>query len=235
MPQRITGKHLNKLWGIGAVHTLYNHEGSWYHQLKRFPGALCDSQGYVLFPTELAFRVCSFLRINQDVGCTGGIRQIPGYVRCDSQAANDLNPPSRPDRVMQRVSRIIRDTAISSELKLIYDHSCQLCGTVITLCGRNYSEAHHIKPLGSPHDGSDTQDNLLCVCPNCHVLLDYAAIPLELGSLKTLKHSLKPENILYHNALHAELSCQAFYHRNECDHHQATQATADHHEIGQVP
>ena len=191
MPKQITGKFLNELWSIGAKHTLYSHDGTWYHQLTRFPGALCDSEGCILFPTKAAFEGCPFLRIHQDVGCRGGIQQIPGYVRCDSQTANDINQPSQPERVVQRVSRIIRDTAVSSELKLLYDHSCQLCGTAIALCGRDYSEAHHIKPLGRPHDGDDTRDSLLCVCPNCHVLLDYAAIPLQLDSPKTLKHSIK--------------------------------------------
>ena len=209
MPQRITGKYLNKLWSIGAKHTLYSHDGSWYHQLNRFPGALCDSEGYILFQAKDAFHGCSFLRIKQDVGCTGGIRQIPGYIRCDSQTANDINQPSRPERVMQRISRIIRDTAVSSELKLLYDHSCQLCGTAIAVCGRRYCEAHHIKPLGSPHDGGDTRDNLICVCPNCHVLLDYAAIPLLLESLQTCKHTLSLANIEYHNKLHHEARAKA--------------------------
>ena len=204
MPRQITGKFLSGLWSIDAKHALYSHDGTWYHQLTRFPGALCDSEGFILFPTKEAFQDCAFLRIHQDVGCRGGISQIPGYVRCDSQTASDINLPSRPERVVQRVSRIIRDTAVSSELKLLYDHSCQLCGTAINLCGRDYSEAHHIKPLGSPHDGDDTRDNLLCVCPNCHVLLDYAAVPLKLESLKAQKHSLKPANVAYHNSLHRD-------------------------------
>ena len=75
---------------------------------------------------------------------------------------------------------------------------------MIKICGRNYSEANHIKPLGSPHNGLDNRNNLLCVCPNCHVLLDYAAIPLHLKSLQTIKHSLSSANIAYHNALHAD-------------------------------
>ena len=204
MPKNITGKFLNELWSIKAKHALYSNDGTWYHQLKRFPGALCDSEGYILFATRTAFEDCVFLRIQQDVGCRGGIQQIPGYVRCDSQKANDINPPSQPERVVQRVSRIIRDTAISSELKLLYDHSCQICGTSITLCGRNYSEAHHIKPLGKPHDGEDTRDNLICVCPNCHVILDYAAIPLQIDLLKTLKHNIKSSNVTYHNSLHSD-------------------------------
>jgi 5-methylcytosine-specific restriction protein A len=204
MPKKITGSFLNALWSIGAKHTLYSHDGTWYHQLTRFPGALCDSEGYVLFRTKDSFEVCPYLRINQDVRCRGGIQQIPDYIRCDSQTANDINPPSQPERVMQRVSRIIRDTAVSSNLKLLYDHSCQLCGTTLSLCGRDYSEAHHIKPLGRPHDGDDMGDNLLCVCPNCHVQLDYAAIPLQPESLKFLKHHIKPSNIAYHNSLHRD-------------------------------
>lgn len=209
MPRQITGKFLKELWGIPAKHVLYSHDGTWYHQLTSFPGALSDSEGYVLFPTERAFRDCPLLRIHQDVGCRGGIRQIPGYVRCDSQTANDINPPSQPDRVFQRVSRIIRDTAISSELKLLYDHTCQLCGTQLVVCGRYYSEAHHIRPLGRPHDGSDTRDNLLCVCPNCHVLLDYAAITIQPETLKHLKHRIAAANVTYHNELHRDANSEA--------------------------
>lgn len=206
MPKHITGKALNDLWRIGAKHALYSHNGTWYHQLTRFPGALCDSEGYILFLTKAAFDECPYLRIQKDVGCRGGIQQIPGYVRRDSLEASDINEPSKPERILQRISRIIRDTAISSEIKLLYDHSCQLCGTVVQLLDQGYSEAHHIKPLGRPHDGDDTHDNLLCVCPNCHVLLDYAAIPLSIESLMASRHRLNPENIDYHNLLHRDNS-----------------------------
>jgi len=199
----ITGKFLNQLWQIGAKHALYSHNGTWYHRLERFPGALCDSEGYILFQTRENFEGClPFLRIKQDVGCPGGIRVIPGYVRCEAQEANDIDEPALPERVLQTVSRIVRDTAVSSEVKLMYDHECQLCGKTIELCGRNYSEAHHIRPLGSKHGGHDTKDNVLCVCPNCHVLLDFAAIPLSLSSLRAIKHTIRPANVDYHNALH---------------------------------
>ena len=88
--------------------------------------------------------------------------------------------------------------------KLLYDHSCHLCETVILVCGRRYSEAHHVRPLSGDHDGDDTRDNLLCVCPNCHVLLDYAAIPLDPNSLKSMKHVIRPASVAYHNALHCD-------------------------------
>lgn len=202
MADDIDGKYLNKLWNVGAKHALYYKCGTWFHQLRRFPGALFDAEGYVVFETEEAFRTCPHLRIRKDVGCREGIRKIPGYVRCSTGAANDINQPSHPERVEQRISRIIRDTAISSELKLLYEHQCQICGISLTICGRNYCEAHHIKPLGSPHDGDDNQNNLVCVCPNCHVMLDYAAIPIRLDMLKCVKHGINQDNVDYHNALH---------------------------------
>jgi putative restriction endonuclease len=39
-----------------------------------------------------------------------------------------------------------------------------------------YAEACHIKPLGRPHNGPDTPENILCLCPNCHVLFDEFAL-----------------------------------------------------------
>jgi|GEM_PF-2315087 len=66
MPRQITGKFLKELWGIPAKHVLYSHDGTWYHQLTSFLGALSDSEGYVLFPTERAFHDCPLLRIHQD-------------------------------------------------------------------------------------------------------------------------------------------------------------------------
>jgi len=202
MPTRITGKFLNDLWQIRAEHTLYSHNGTWYHHLERFPGALCDSEGYKLFASGEEFERCAQLRIKQHVGCPPGIRTIPGYIRCDAEIATDIGLPTIAGRVDQRISRIIRDTFLSSELKLLYEHSCQLCERTIPLFGRDYSEAHHIRPLGSPHDGEDARRNLVCVCPNCHVLLDFAAIPLALSSFKILRHHISSESIAYHNELH---------------------------------
>ncbi|MFB0628196.1 HNH endonuclease [Streptomyces sp. AB3(2024)] len=40
--------------------------------------------------------------------------------------------------------------------------------------GRAYAEAAHIRSLGSSRGGADTIGNLLCLCANCHVLMDAA-------------------------------------------------------------
>jgi 5-methylcytosine-specific restriction protein A len=75
------GELLNRRWRLGARHALYHKDGVWYHQLRRFPGALCDPNGYVLFRTEAQFRSSPRLRIDQDVNVTGHLSQVAGYVQ----------------------------------------------------------------------------------------------------------------------------------------------------------
>jgi putative restriction endonuclease len=81
-----------------------------------------------------------------------------------------------PGRQEMRVSRIVRDSARAKKVKALYDHRCQMCGTRLECPAGPYSEAAHIRPLGTPHDGPDTVDNILCLCPNHHVLFDNGAI-----------------------------------------------------------
>jgi 5-methylcytosine-specific restriction enzyme A len=76
-----SGRRLNRVWGVNARHALYHKDGTWYERLERFPGALFDTDGYVLFETEDAFVNCPYLRITEQVNVPGGIAHIPGYRR----------------------------------------------------------------------------------------------------------------------------------------------------------
>ncbi len=51
-----------------------------------------------------------------------------------------------------------------------------MCGIRLECPAGPYSEAAHIRPLGAPHDGPDTENNILCLCPNHHVLFDNGAV-----------------------------------------------------------
>jgi putative restriction endonuclease len=51
-----------------------------------------------------------------------------------------------------------------------------MCGTRLEGLAGPYAEAAHIRPLGAPHHGPDTPDNILCLCPNHHVLLDHGGV-----------------------------------------------------------
>src|SRR5437899_12286442 len=67
MRERTDGAYLNDLWSVKAAHALYIHDGHWYHQLRRFPGALFDRNGYILFATEKEYRANPHLSISKQI------------------------------------------------------------------------------------------------------------------------------------------------------------------------
>jgi hypothetical protein len=118
----------------------------------------------------------------------------------------DLDPPARASVL---VSRIIRDTVISQRVKKLHNFACQLCGHVVELSGGGrYAEAHHVKPLGAPHDGPDVLGNLVCVCPNHHAQLDFGAIKIDKNAMRMVRgHVVSEDFINYHNTI-VIASCQ---------------------------
>ena len=42
--------------GWGKAPALYREDGKWYHHLKKFPGALFDFNGYIVFATRRGVR-----------------------------------------------------------------------------------------------------------------------------------------------------------------------------------
>jgi putative restriction endonuclease len=77
-----------------------------------------------------------------------------------------------PNRRRSTITRILRSTTVGNWVKQLYDFTCQICGTRLVTPAGAYAEICHIKPLGRPHNGPDVPENILCLCPNCHVLLD---------------------------------------------------------------
>lgn len=87
---RCTGRELNEKWNIGAQHALYRKNGTWYHRLDRFPGALCDAHGYVRFETASDLEACPGVLIGREknwLSVPGGIAILPGYVQAETQSS----------------------------------------------------------------------------------------------------------------------------------------------------
>lgn len=128
---------------------------------------------------------------------------ITGIVKTpDTPVAIDKEPIP-PERAETTVYRILRDTKLAKYIKALHNHECQICGHFIELNdGTRYAEAHHIKPLGQPHNGPDEIGNILCLCPNHHAELDYGASELITSNLVHREnHILKEEYISYHNSV----------------------------------
>ena len=62
-----------------------------------------------------------------------------------------------------------RDPYLKEMVKRIADGKCQYCGNNAPFFDQNndpYLEEHHVKRLAD--GGSDTMDNVVAICPNCH-------------------------------------------------------------------
>ena len=84
-----TGEEYNRKWGIGAKQARYHKDGHFYGLLERFPAALCDPQGYVLFQTKEEYqrRDPDYLALGEKK-CNvrdraAGISGIPGYIKVE--------------------------------------------------------------------------------------------------------------------------------------------------------
>lgn len=76
-----SGRSLNDEWRVGAVHALYHKDGNWFNELERFPGALFDPNGYLLFESREQYMSCPYLDHGEKLHVPGGISRVPGYVR----------------------------------------------------------------------------------------------------------------------------------------------------------
>ena len=134
-----------------------------------------------------------------------------------STPAGELPLPAsnqEPDRVNSYTTRIVRETRASEAVKEAYQHVCQACSTRLELPGGAHAQTAHIRPLGRPHNGPDTADNILCLCPNCFALFDGWAFAIEddgtlIGALDgTLNeietHEVKREHLEFHRRMFVE-------------------------------
>lgn len=133
---------------------------------------------------------------------SGPLTRVEGSVELTISSGN-----AAPGRVRSAVSRIVRDTVLSGQIKTLYDFTCQVCETKLVGPAGPYAEAAHVRPLGRPHNGPDTIDNLICLCPNHHYLFDVGAFGINddlsligmPGQLRLHKrHELRTENLRYH-------------------------------------
>ncbi len=120
--------------------------------------------------------------------------------------ASDIDDAVHPERRETIVQRIIRDTETARALKLRYQNQCQVCGFAVPLWdGLTYAEAHHIRPLGHPHNGPDSPSNMIILCPNHHAQCDLGAIKLDIESLRRLSdHVIDTKHVQYHNTIIAK-------------------------------
>lgn len=139
--------------GFSHKHELSPAAGYRYAGLYYVDSYWCEKgkSGFLVW----RYRLVSFAKNDADV------------LVVDSQAEYTL-----PNRTKSTVNRIVRDYQRALNVKKWHDYQCQICGLAIKTSAGWYAEAAHIQPLGEPHNGPDDESNMLCLCPNHHVMFD---------------------------------------------------------------
>jgi hypothetical protein len=188
------GKYLNAQWGVAAKHALYREDGAWYHNLKRFPGALFDADGYILFNTEEEYQSCKYLRIGKHLHVPDSISSIPGYVYVgNDKLAEEVSDTGQIiEGAVKRITINAYERNSTARKKCIahHGHKCAICSfdfeETYGSLGENFIHVHHLKQLSEikMEYVVDPIRDLIPVCPNCHAMLHRREPPLTINELQ---------------------------------------------------
>lgn len=139
------------------------------------------------------------------------LQESANFPVASAPVGNDVQEPAASygpaPRRASSVLRLVRDTAVTRQVKNLYDYHCQVCQMRLSSPAGPYAEAAHVQPLGTPHHGPDILANVLCLCPNHHVLFDYGSFGVaDSGDLLGLPgrllvapaHPLATHYLVYH-------------------------------------
>ncbi|MET7320710.1 HNH endonuclease [Streptomyces sp. NPDC005549] len=143
---------------------------------------------------------------------------LAGYAHASGNAGEGAEGEATGRRPRRQVNslRPDRDPRLVEAVKLLYQHQCQVCGVRLETRFGHYSEAAHIRGLGTPHDGPDALSNLLCLCPNHHVQFDRLSLFIDEGWNVRRSRGAEVINPLIRHPDHAIDEECVEYHRGLC-------------------
>lgn len=191
---------LNEAWGVGATQVRYSDDGHWYATLARFPAALFDAHGYVLFATEDEYRTSPHISVGKEISVPKpGISVIPGYVRvADSDASPSLDvdihtvaATERRQRLVLHLQRERNQTVVRNKKKQAASLDYEVCGfsfrRAYGSAASDYCEIHHLLPLSEVKRTTRTRmEDLAILCANCHRVVHLKNPPYTLNQVKSL-------------------------------------------------
>jgi predicted HNH restriction endonuclease len=194
------GRHLNEQWEVRAQHALYRENGTWYHHLTRFPGALFDANGYLVFDTQEEYQRCKYLQLGKQLSVPGGISSVPGYVNVtidtsfDKLAEEIFDTKKITEGAVKRITINAYERNSIARKKCIahYGHKCAVCSfdfaEVYGAIGKDFIHVHHLKQLSEIKREYvvDPVKDLVPVCPNCHAMLHRREPPLAINELRSI-------------------------------------------------
>jgi hypothetical protein len=197
---RDTAARLNETWAAGAIQARYSNDGHWYATLTRFPAALFDATGYLLFATEEQYRASPHIRLGKQISVPKpGISAIPGYVRMVEEATlentdvdvHDFEAVEGNRQLVVHLQRERNQTLVRKKKKSAASLNCEACGFSFRQAygklAEEYCEVHHLVPLAEAEKLRTTRlQDLAILCANCHRVVHLRNPPYDLLELKEL-------------------------------------------------
>jgi len=191
---------LNEAWNVGAVQVRYSDDAHWYAPLARFPAALFDANGYILFATEADYRTSPHLNIGKQISIPKpGISAIPGYVRvADSDAFPSLDVDIHTvaategrRRLVLHLQRERNQTVVRNKKRQAARFDCEICGFTFGRAygsaASDYCEVHHLLPLSKVEHSTQTRmEDLAILCANCHRVVHLQNPPYTLNQVREM-------------------------------------------------
>jgi hypothetical protein len=191
---------LNEAWGVSAAQVRYSDDGHWYATLTRFPAALFDANGYVLFATEEEYRSSPHIRVGKQISVPKpGISAVPGYVRVTDWDASigldvDIHSVGATEgrrRLILHLQRERNQTVVRNKKKHAASLDCEVCGfsfrSAYGGAASQYCEVHHLLPLSEVELATQTRlEDLAILCANCHRVVHLKNPPYTLNQVKNL-------------------------------------------------
>jgi len=189
---------LNEQWKVGATQYRYNDDGHWYALLERFPAALFDPAGYLLFPTEEIYKTSPHIRRGKQISVPKpGISGVPGYILMLERMVTPLPDPDIHDageiegrrKLVTHLRRERNRTLVERKKKQAVSLNCEACGfSFPEMYGdeaADYCEVHHLLQLSDIETVQRTRlRDLAILCANCHRVIHLSNPPLSLDALK---------------------------------------------------
>jgi hypothetical protein len=197
---RDKGARLNEAWGVGATQVRYSHDGHWYATLTRFPAALFDAYGYVLFAAEEEYRNTPQISVGKQLSVRKpGISGIPGYVRVLYPDASlnldvDIHTVSATEgrsRLVLHLQRERNQAVVRSKKRHATSLHCEVCGfsfgSAYGRAASDYCEVHHLLPLSEVARTTRTRmEDLAILCANCHRVVHLQNPPYTLSQVRAM-------------------------------------------------
>jgi 5-methylcytosine-specific restriction endonuclease McrA len=191
---------LKEAWGVSASQVRYSDDGHWYAVLHRFPAALFDAHGYVMFTTAEEYRSSPHIRVGKQISVPKpGISAIPGYVRVlESEPAvtvdvdiHSIAATEGHRRLVQHLDRERNQTLVRKKKKHAASLDCEVCGfsfgRIYDRIASDYCEVHQLSPLSEVEQPTQTRmEDLAILCANCHRVVHLRNPPYTLDEVRRM-------------------------------------------------